>query len=116
MVQVTMQLPDQLANRVLPAQRWMPALLELSLLRLKTPARETASELADFLLSNPSLDAVLGYYVSNRAQTRLQRLLALNEAGLVGEMEQLELDELEQLEHIMVMLKAQIAEQQHLDA
>jgi hypothetical protein len=40
---------------------------------------------------------VLNYHVSDAAQTRLRRLLALNEAGILAEAEQLELDELEQL-------------------
>jgi hypothetical protein len=54
----------------------------------------------------------LTFHVSERAQARLQRLLALNEAGLLGEDEQRELDELEQIEHIMVMLKAQLGKQE----
>ena len=49
--------------------------------------------------------------MSKRAQERLRRLLALNGAGMLGEMEQLELDEIQQIEHIMIMLKTQIAEE-----
>ena len=43
MVQVTMQLPDQLAAELLPAQRWLPLVLEVSLARLTTPAVSTAN-------------------------------------------------------------------------
>ena len=111
MVQITMQLPDQLAKQILPARRWLPVVLELSLARLKTPAAETSSEIIDFLLGNPTLDAVLTYHASDRAQRRLQRLLALNEAGLLGEEEQGELAESERLEHILIMLKVQVADQ-----
>jgi hypothetical protein len=78
----------------------------------KTPATETASEIIKFLSTNPSSQMVLDHQVSNRAQERLRRLLALNEAGMLGEMEQLELDEIQQIEHIMIMLKTQIAEEQ----
>jgi len=39
----------------------------------------------------------------------VQRLLALNAAGQLGEAEQRELDELAHIEHIIVMLKAQLA-------
>jgi len=53
----------------------------------------------------------LDYHVSDRAQTRPQRLLALNEAGMLGEDEQREMGELKQVEHIMIMLKTQAAEQ-----
>jgi hypothetical protein len=111
MIDVTMQLPDQLAGRILPARRWLPAVLELSLARFKTPAAETSAEIVDFLLRNPSKEEVSAYHVSDRAQRRLQRLLALNAASLLGEAEQAELAELERLEHILIMLKAQVAEQ-----
>lgn len=107
MVQVTMQLPDQLAFRIMPVRQWMPAILELSLAGLRTPASETAAEIIDFLLSSPSSEQIMAYHVSSRAQSRLQRLLTLNEAGLLSEAEAQELDELERIEHIMIMLKAQ---------
>ncbi len=116
MVEVTLQLPDQLAARILPIQRWMPTLLALSLAQFTTPASETAAELVASLLTNPSPDEVLSYHVSERAQRRLQRLLALNRAGMLGEVEQQELDELERLEHIVIMLKADAAEQQQQEA
>jgi hypothetical protein len=43
-------------------------------------------------------------------QGRLRRLLALNEAGLLGEEGSLELDELGKLEHILILLKARVQE------
>ena len=78
---------------------------------MKTPAAEMSSEIIDFLLRNPTLDEVLTYHASDRAQRRLQRLLALNEAGLLSEEEHAELAELDRLEHIVIMLKAQVADQ-----
>jgi hypothetical protein len=112
MVQVTMQLPDQLAFRIMPARQWMPAILELSLAGLRTPASETAAEIIEFLLSSPTADQIMAYHVSDRAQARLQRLLALNEAGLLSEAEAQELDEMERVEHVMILLKAQAAQTQ----
>ena len=111
MIQITMQLPDQLAGQLLPARRWLPAVLELSPACLKTPAAETSAEIIDFLLSKPTQQEVLAYHASERAQRRLQRLLALNEAGLACETEQAELTELERLEHLLITLKAQVAVQ-----
>ncbi|NIM16338.1 MAG: hypothetical protein GTO66_30330 [Candidatus Aminicenantes bacterium] len=108
---MTMQVPNDLAERLQPIRYWLPFILELSLVGCKTLATETASEIIRFLSTNPSPQEVLDSHVSERAQVRLRRLLALNEAGLLGEMEQLELDELQQIEHIMIMLKTQIAEQ-----
>ena len=111
-MQVTLQLPDQLAAELLPAQRWLPLVLEVSLARLTTPAVSTANEIIDFLLRNPTPAEMLGYHVSDRAQARVQRLLALAAAGLLDDAEQQELDELQRIEHVLVMGKAQIAARQ----
>lgn len=111
MVQITMQFPDQLAEQVLPFRRWLPAVLELGMARFQTPAAQTSAEVIEFLLGNPSAEDVLAYHASERSQGRLQRLLALNSAGLLGEAEQAELDEVERLEHILIMLKVQVASQ-----
>jgi len=106
MVEITMQVPDILAQRLQPMTAWLPAVLELSLIGFKTPAVQTASEIVDFLATGPTPETVAAYIVSEEAQARLQRLLALNEAGMLSQTEQLELDEIEQIEHIMIMLKA----------
>ena len=109
MIQMTMQVPDELAQRIQPISRWLPTILELSLLGLQTPAAATANEVIRFLSHNPSTQELLNYHVSDEAQRHLRRLLALNEQGMLSEAEQKELDELEQLEHVMIMLKARIA-------
>ncbi len=83
-------------------------MLELSLVEFKTPAVQTASEIIAFLSNGSSPAEAAGYTVSERAQQRLRRLLALNEVGAISLEEQGELDELEQIEHIMLMLKAQV--------
>jgi len=75
--------------------------------RIKTPAVQTVSEIIDFLSTGPSPSEVATYTVSERAQQRLRRLLALNEAGMLSSEEQAELDEIGQIEHIMTLLKAQ---------
>lgn len=116
MVNMTIQIPDELAKRIQPICSWLPAILELSLVGFKTLATETATEIIQFLSTNPSPQEALDYHVSERAQARLRRLLALNEAGLLGETEQLELDEIQRIEHTMIMLKAQLAKQLQQEA
>ncbi len=111
MTALTLNLPDSLAQRLQPAAPWFSAILELTLIGCRTAAAATAAEVIRFLLNAPTRSALLAFHVSEAAQTRLQRLLALNEAGLLSEGEQWELDELEQIEHILVMLKAQAATQ-----
>ena len=111
MVKMTMQVPDELAKRIQPMRSWLPTILELSLVGFNTLAIKTATEIIRFLSTNPSPQEALDYNVSEGAQKRLQRLLALNESGMLGEAEQLELDELQQIEHTMIMLKAQLAKE-----
>jgi hypothetical protein len=108
---LTLQVPDRLIERLRPLSPWLPAVLELSLVGFKTKAVRTASELITFLSAGPTVEEVASCTVSDEAQQRLRRLLALNESGLLSEEEQAELDEIEQIEHIMVMLKADARKQ-----
>ena len=104
----TINLPDELAERVAPFGYWLPTVLEIGLLKLRTPAVETASELVAFLSTNPSAQEVQAYHASEGSQTRVRQLLALNRAGVIGEAEVEELDELLRLEHVIIMLKSQL--------
>ena len=90
MVQLTMQVSDELAKQIQPIGSWLPTIIELSLIGFKTLATATATEVIQFLSKAPSPQDVLNYHVSKQAQERLQRLLALNEAGMLSETEQLE--------------------------
>ena len=109
MVEMTLQVPEELARRMQPMGPWLPTVLELGLLGCRTRAAATVVELMELLAGNPSPQEVLDFHVSDATQERSRRLLALNEAGLLGEEEQRELDELEQLEHLVVMLKSRVA-------
>jgi hypothetical protein len=111
MVQMTMNVSEELAERLRPIGPWLPTVLELSLLGFKTVAAATATEVIEFLSHDPTPQAVLHYYISEPAQDRLRRLLTLNAAGMLGETEQQELDELQRIEYVLIMLKAQIMQQ-----
>jgi len=91
MVQMTMSVSDELAERIKSMGPWLPTVLELSFIGFQTVATATATEVIRFLSKEPSPQDVLNYHVSERAQERLRRLLALNEAGMLSEAEQLEL-------------------------
>ncbi len=109
MTELTLQLPDELAERIGRSARWVPAILGLSLDGYGTRAAAVANEIIAFLSTNPSPASVLDYHVSEAAQDRLRRLVALNAAGLSNQEEQTELEELERIEHLVVLLKAQVA-------
>lgn len=109
MVKMTLQVPGTLARRMQPMGPWLPTVLELGLLGCRTRAAAAVVELVELLSRNPSQKEVLSFHASEEIQERSKHLLALNQAGLLGEEEQRELDELDQLEHIVVMLKARVA-------
>ncbi len=111
MVELTLTLPDELAKRVEPLH-YLPTILEMSLLTLKTPAAQTEGELTEFLSTNPSSEKVHEYHGTPRAQERMNRLLELNQAGIISEAELKELDELLLLEHIITALKITLKQQE----
>jgi hypothetical protein len=111
MAELTLTLPDDLAKRIQPL-RYLPTILEMSLLTLKTPAAQTEGELTEFLSTNPSPNAVFEYHGTLRAQERMNRLLELNQAGIMSEAELQELDELLLLDHIITALKISLKEQE----
>ncbi len=111
MVEMTMRVPNNLAPKLKRMTAWLPTALELWLTGFKTPAAQTATEVVEFLAEGPSPVQVAEYTVSERAQARLQRLLALNQAALLSAEEQAELDELETLDHLVILLKVQAREQ-----
>lgn len=108
MVQMTMDVSEELAKRLQPIRSWLPTVLELGMIGFKTLATQTASEVIAFLSTNPSSEEVLNYHASERAQVRMRQLLRLNQAGELGVEEQSELDELQKIEHILIMLKARV--------
>ena len=107
MVEIKLQVPEKLAARLAPIGPWIPTVLELSVIGFKTSAARTAAEIIDFLSDSPTPAQVLDYHVSDRAQERLRRLLVLNRGEALGADEEAELDELQKIEHVVVMLKAQ---------
>jgi hypothetical protein len=111
MIDMTLTVPDELAERLQPIGPWLPAVIEIGLLGFQTRAAAVASEVVAFLSTNPAPQTVLDFHISDEAQDRLRRLLALNTEGLLSEEERLELDELTRLEHVIVMLKARVAQQ-----
>ncbi len=110
MVQMTVQLSDEVADRCKAVGPWLSTVIELSLAGFKTPASATASEVVDFLCSNPESAQIAEFHISESAQLRLRRLLTLNEAGFLSLTEQEELDELQRLEHMIIMLKIRAAQ------
>lgn len=84
---------------------------ELSQLDLRTPTATTVTEMVEFLNDNPTPQEILQYHASQRVQGRLRYLLMRNRTETLSDIEQIELDEMERIEHLFIMLKIDMVEQ-----
>jgi hypothetical protein len=113
MAQLTIQVPDELANRLQPILHRLPELLS-QLLETHTPetltnssdTANTYTEVLDFLIKQPTPEQIAKFKVSTQAQTRLEELLEKNHNGTISKAENSELDIYEQLDQLMILLKA----------
>jgi hypothetical protein len=119
MAELTLDVPDELLQRLQPLQDRLPAFLTWlvgaipshaagtplsEVLGTDTPLRY--AEVLDFLLTRPTPHDILAFKVSEAAQARLRLLLDKNREETLSATEQAELDIYEQLEHLMILLKA----------
>jgi hypothetical protein len=115
MAQLTIQVPDELANRLQPILHRLPELLS-HLLETHTPetlnltnssdTANTYTEVLDFLIKQPTPEQIAKFKVSTQAQTRLEDLLEKNHNGTISQAENSELDIYEQLDQLIILLKA----------
>jgi hypothetical protein len=121
MAELTIHVPDELAQRLEPLQDRLPELLTrlvetlsprtvsadvLSLVTNPTDAPLAYAEVLDFLLTRPTPQDIVAFRVSPAAQARLRALLDKNREDELNAAEAAELDLYEQLEHLMLLLKA----------
>ena len=119
MAELTLDVPDELMQRLQPLQDRLPALLTLLVEAISSQAEGTLlseghgtetlpayAEVLDFLLTRPTPHDILTFKVSGTAQARLRLLLDKNREETLSATEKAELDIYEQLEHLMILLKA----------
>ncbi len=121
MAELTIQVPDELAQRLEPFRDRLPELLSravetilpsissadlLPSVASPTDAPLTYAEVLDFLITRPTPQEITAFKVSAEAQERICTLLDKNREGTITEIETAELDLYEQLEHMMILLKA----------
>lgn len=109
MASVTLELSEQLKAKVEPFSRWLPAILEIGLLTLRTPVSEAASEFVGFLTRNPLPREVHGYRLPEPFEKRAEALLEQNRERALRPSEERELDEFLALEQVVRKLKAELS-------
>jgi hypothetical protein len=119
MAEFTLDVPDELVQRLKSLQDRLPELLTLLVGVIPSKANtaplsgayvtETPlayAEVLDFLLTHPTPQDIIAFKVSDAAQARIRFLLDKNREETLRATELAELDVYEQLEHLMILLKA----------
>ena len=121
MAQITIDIPDELAQQLAPFQSQFSdlftRLIATTLLGQSAPGQSLATspslttsatyqEILDFLISQPTSEQIIGFKVSETSQSRLQTLLQKKREAALTPAETAELDLYEQLDTLIGLLKA----------
>lgn len=118
MAQITIDIPDDLAQQLAPFQSQFSDLFTRLIASplLGHPAQHppttnlantsgTYQEILDFLISRPTSEQIVSFKVSETSQTRLAQLLEKNREAALTPEENTELDLYEQLDTLISLLK-----------
>lgn len=112
MVELTIQIPDELAVRLQPVRDRLAEIIELGLRELAPSQYGLYREIIEFLASGPRPQDIVAFRPSAQAQARVTELLDKNRAGTLTSTEQSELDQYESLDYLMTLVK--VRARQHL--
>lgn len=102
---ITIEVPDELSERLSYEKARLPELLAQSLHQPPLSAK-TYRYVLDFLASDPTPEQIAAFGPTPEMSERVKILLARERANEITPTEKAELDDYEHLEHLMVMAKA----------
>lgn len=106
MVELTIKVSDKLAEKLLAKEDQLEEIFEIGLRELEPQNSMLYNEVINFFAASPSLKEISLLKPSENAQDRVRELLEKNQAGQLSSDESLELDEIQQLNHMITLLKA----------
>lgn len=107
-MQVTIEIPDQLAQRLEPERDRLAEIIESGLrLRSWVGASALAQEIVVFLARGPLPQEIVAFRPSAAATERSQELLQRNKQGGLTPSEEAELEEMALLDQLVTLIKAQ---------
>ncbi len=107
MAQITIDVPNALARRLMPVKHLLPEVLARGLEQSPPLPYEVYRYILEFLASNPSSDAILKFRPTAKMQARISKLLAKNGEGELTPAESTELDEYLHINDLLSLLKTQ---------
>jgi len=105
MATLTIEIPDELMEKLSPVKEQLPTLLLRCLHPLALPA-QVYRYVLDFITSQPTPEQIAAFRPTDEMQARLRYLVEKDHNNSLSQDEQLELCEYEQIEHLIVMFKA----------
>ncbi len=115
MATITLEVPDELAQRLEVVGEGLPWLLTYALDLAGIPGSSITpdtlspwNEVLAFLGSRPETREILDFKISDEAQERLEELLDLNREGMLTPQERDEVEVYFQIDHLFTMLKAHL--------
>jgi hypothetical protein len=116
MTTITLDVPAELATRLVPRRKQLPELLSLALdiypqgqadiLRTPDAATPAYDEMIQFLARGATPQQILAFKLSPGAQARLAELLDKNREATLTPAEASELESYAQINHAFILLKA----------
>ncbi|HBE19015.1 MAG TPA: hypothetical protein DEG17_23755 [Cyanobacteria bacterium UBA11149] len=105
MPKIAIEVPEELYNQLAQVGENLPELLRMSLQQPPLPAH-IYRYILNFIASQPTPEAIAAFRPTPEMQQRLRSLLLRSQAGELTPTEERELNEYEQIEHLVIMLKA----------
>ncbi|MEZ4866961.1 MAG: hypothetical protein R3C14_36905 [Caldilineaceae bacterium] len=106
MLEMTIQVPEPLAEELVAVQDRLPEVLAYGLQQLSPLPGEIYQYILEFMVSRPSQEELLRFAPTPAMQARVSFLLEKNRSGELAVAESKELDEYMRINHLITMLKA----------
>jgi len=110
-MQVTIELPDELARQLEPERQHLAEIIRRGLRHPSPSGLSIVEEVFDFLTHRPSPEEILAFRPSEKSVERLRALLDKNREGSLTVEEETELDTLQSLNHLYALIKLQARQQ-----
>lgn len=106
MIELTIQVPENLAEELSSVEDRLPEILAVGLGQLSPVPNQVYRDILHFLVSQPSPEEIVGFAPSPETQAHVSELLEKNREGALTAVEKSELDEYMRINHLVTMLKA----------
>lgn len=106
MREMTIQLPDALVERLQSVGDRLPEVVAHGLEELPPVPNQVYQYILEFLIGNPTPEAMANFEPTPAMLERVSNLLERNRMGKLSIAESSELDEYERINHLITMMKA----------